>query len=89
MWIGTWLTPRSSVRPVKFVTYHNYESEIDLEGWEDGTQLSNEHSFDGKKALKAFLPISTNQETTFYLNWQHEFEADVVIGQIYWLIKRK
>ena len=66
LWIGTWFAPQSSDWPLKFVTYYAFESEADLEDWGGESQLSDERSFDGEKALKAFLPISANKETTFY-----------------------
>ena len=30
------------------------------------------------------MPVQGDQETEISLRWQHEFTADVVIGQIYW-----
>jgi hypothetical protein len=89
LWVGTWFASSSTMEmsgteTSGFVEYFDFESANDLEGWEAGTLISNEQAFSGERALIASLPVSADQETTFYLNWQHEFYADVIIGQVYW-----
>ena len=89
LWIGTWFVSSSKSKTSGteisgFVEYYDFESANDLEGWEAGSLISNEQSFSGERALIASLPVSADQETTFYLNWQHEFFADLIVGQVYW-----
>ncbi len=85
MWIGTWIkVSPADDWPPDLISYYDFETDTDLEGWSKGVTRSNEHAFSGQYALKATLPVQADQETRISVSWQHEFTADVVIGQIYW-----
>lgn len=70
--------------PPNLVSYYDYETDADLERWEQKVERSDEHVFSGKYALKAILPVQADQETKFRLEWREKISAEVILGQIYW-----
>jgi hypothetical protein len=70
--------------PPNLITFYDFETEADLEAWQGDVQRSTDHAFSGRYALKAMQPVQADQETWIGLRWQHEFTADVVVGQVYW-----
>lgn len=66
------------------MTYYDFETDADLNGWPEGAQRSTEHAFSGQYALKAILPVQAGGQTFFSFRWTQEFTADVVVGQVYW-----
>jgi hypothetical protein len=84
-WVGTRIeVSPASDWPPDLVTYYDFETDADLEGWTSGAQRSTEHAFSGRYALKAIQPVQAGQDTSISLHWQHEFTADVIVGQVYW-----
>jgi hypothetical protein len=85
LWAGTWIEmPPTSDWPPDLITYYDFETEAELEGWRGETRRSTEHAFAGRYALEATQPIQTDQETGLNLRWEHEIAADVIVGQVYW-----
>lgn len=84
-WVGTGtdVSPTNDW-PSNLITYYDFETDADLEGWQKGAERSTEHTFSGRYALKATLPVQAEQETYFSFHWDHELTADVVVGQVYW-----
>jgi len=84
-WVGSeFVVLPSSSWPPNLISYYDFETDADLEGWVQQVERSNEHAFSGQYALRATLPVQADQETKISLTWQQEFTADVVVGQIYW-----
>jgi len=85
LWVGTWIdVVPTGDWPPDLITYYDFESDADLRGWQEGIQRSDEHAFSGQYALKATQPVQADLETAISLSWQHEFMADVIVGQVYW-----
>jgi hypothetical protein len=83
---GSELIPldRAVVLPLDMLTYYDFESDSDLEGWEEVVQRSAKHAFHGRHSLQAIMAVSTVPTTTVFLSWRQEISADVIVGQVYW-----